>query len=325
MDGKLNELKKWMNKEDKNICICENTLHRGIYSSIDIEQDEIILSIDHGYIIEYSEIKNERLVDILIEKHDHFVLFLYSQIENPNSFWKPYFDMLPKDVSNYVSFYDKKDIQLLNMTSFQYLYSNEKKVKNNTYAFNIMYDFLSITRQLHKKHINNKKLFYDFMLYLKTIIESRMFEYTKDNEIHCGLVPYADLFNHSNDENALWHFNDENGRFEVFSIEEITSGEEICLSYGVKNNIDLLANYGFTLCHNPYSKLLIQHPKSNLLITFTLQDSYLSIILDHDYDKIIRILKKKYNQYRKRIHLIKNQHIRQLFEDEIYIIKRLLC
>ena len=113
MDGKLNELKKWMNKEDKNICICENTLHRGIYSSIDIEQDEIILSIDHGYIIEYSEIKNERLVDILIEKHDHFVLFLYSQIENSNSFWKPYFDSFPNDLSSFPYYYTEAELKLL--------------------------------------------------------------------------------------------------------------------------------------------------------------------------------------------------------------------
>lgn len=325
MDIQFCQLKKWMQKEkDKNLCICINTPHNGIYSSTDIEEDETIMWIDHRFIIEYNEIKNERLVDLLTENNYHFVLFLYSEMGKPNSFWKPYLSMLPKNANHYIPFYSKKNIELLKMTSFRYSYNFDKKRKDFKYNVKIIYDFLMKTSQLHEKHVNKYQLFYHFILYLKTIVDTRVFEYTKDNQKQYGIVPYADLLNHSNSPNALWYFNDETARFEIFCIREIGYGEEICLSYGIKKNIDLLANYGFTLENNDYSKLSIKRPKSNLLITFTYQDSYLSITLDEDKDNLRALLRKIYVMHRKKINFIKNRAIRQIFQDEIDILKRLL-
>jgi histone-lysine N-methyltransferase SETD3 len=325
MDIQFNQLKKWMQKEkDKNICICINTPQKGIYSSIDIQEDETIMWIDHKFIIEFDEIKNERLIDVLTEKNYHFVLFLYSEMGKPNSFWKPYLSMLPKNMNNYIPFYNKKDIELLNMTSFKYSYNYDKKRKDFKYNVKILYDFLMKTSQLYEKHVNKYQLFYMFILYLKTIVDTRVFEYTKDNQKQCGIVPYADLLNHSNNPNALWYFNDETGRFEIFSTREITYGEELCLSYGIENNISLLSNYGFTLEDNEYSKLCIKRPRSNLLVTFTHQDCYLSITLDGDKDNLRYYLKKIYVMHRKKIPFIKNKDIRQIFQDEIDIIRRLM-
>lgn len=324
MINRFNKLKEWMNKDDINLCMEENSINNGIYTSIDIDMEDVIMSIPHSYIIEYSEIKNERLTELLFEKNYHFVLFLYLEMNKVNSFWKPYINMFPSDVNNHIFYYSEKDIQLLNMTSFKYTSNHNlrlKEIKNN---IKIMYEFLSKTSQLSSNHINKYESFYNHMLYLIIIVRSRLFEYTKNNELQCGLVPYAELLNHSNNENALWYFNNDKNQFEVFALEEITLGEEICLSYGVKNNITLLSNYGFTLMNNQLSNLCIRHPGTNKLVTYTLKDSYLSITMDKDEVKLRKLLKKIYTSHRQRIWKIKNENIKQIFKDEINILKRLL-
>jgi hypothetical protein len=323
-DNSFMNLKKWLRKEKDHLYFIENTVEHGLCSNQDIEEGDIIISIPSTYMIEFTEIKNERLADLFTDINYHFVLFLYLQIQKKDSFWKDYINSFPKNMKNHSYYFTDKDIQLLNMTSFKYLSKYKKKKREFNYNVKIMYDFLLETEQLCESHKKKFHSFSDFILYLKTIVDTRAFEYIKNNEKTQGLVPYADLLNHSNEENSLWFFNDETDRFEIFALREIYECEQICLSYGIRKNIDLLTQYGFTIEDNSYNELCIQRPRTNLLVTFTYRDSYLSITMDEDKEELAKLLRKKYMNHQKQIKKIKNKNIKQIFLDEIKIIKRLL-
>ena len=125
---------------------------------------------------------------------------------------------------------------------------------------------------------------------------------------------------------------EEENRFEIFALREIEEGEEICLHYGYRRNLDLLIGYGFTLKDNEYNEFYVKHPKINVLLKFTEKDSFLSLrnIDEPDpeypssYLELKRNIRKICTRHQINCKKIKNKNIRQIFLDEIKIMKRLL-
>ena len=66
-------------------------------------------------------------------------------------------------------------------------------------------------------------------------------------------MPLCELFNHSEDPHLVWEFEtDEDGSraFTYRATRRITKGEEVTISYGLKNNFELLYLYGFYIPEN---------------------------------------------------------------------------
>ena len=81
---------------------------------------------------------------------------------------------------------------------------------------------------------------------------SRTFSDSKEGETRIK-VPLGELFNHSEDPHLEWKFvNNEDGSraFTFRATRNITKGEEVTISYGLKNNFELLAVYGFYIPGN---------------------------------------------------------------------------
>jgi hypothetical protein len=110
----------------------------------------------------------------------------------------------------------------------------------------------------------------------------------------------------------------------LISTKYIPKGEEICDNYGIKNNIELLLYYGFTLESNP-----------NPVLSFDIGETNYFFNLNFDMDKLnelsqdekIKLKMRLENIYRHHLHKIvqsKNPNITNIFRDEIKITKLLL-
>jgi len=57
-------------------------------------------------------------VDLLSPKHSFLSTFLLREKKNPDSFWKPYLDMLPKDYNSFPVFFSDQEMKLLEGSPF---------------------------------------------------------------------------------------------------------------------------------------------------------------------------------------------------------------
>lgn len=63
--------------------------------------------------------------------------------------------------------------------------------------------------------------------------------------IACGLVPIADMFNHSFGPNVEWFYNNERRGFQMQAIVNIKRGTELFINYmPLKNDAAYLMRYG---------------------------------------------------------------------------------
>lgn len=79
---------------------------------------------------------------------------------------------------------------------------------------------------------------------------SRLFDVKKNGQWEIVNAPFGDMFNHSNDNNATWGYDDERDGQYFYATKDIKRGEPIHLSYGEKCNTKLLLSYGFVVDDN---------------------------------------------------------------------------
>ena len=130
----------------------------------------------------------------------------------------------------------------------------------------------------------------------------------KNNNINC-LVPFLDLINHQNNYNSFYNFDYNSNEFILYAIKDIKINEEITISYGKLNNIELFNYYGFTLKNNQF--------KFNLKIK--IKD--IKIILDgYVFDEeILLAIDKIKNKYK-----INDKNALNLIKNELYNKRQIL-
>lgn len=194
-----------------------------------------------------------------IKVHPNFVLTLWytlKQMREPESFWRPYFDMLPAHIPTPLS-WSEEELQVIKGTN--------------------LYEGLPQLRCLLKKvwstlnRVDDVSYTLEEVEYCWTLFTSRAFTVSTDtsrDEVHThimkynqsdqaaassashtepALVPFADLFNH--DVTAIVKYRTNNLR-QTFNLDIQTlkqNGQEIFNNYGAKSNESLIVGYGFTI------------------------------------------------------------------------------
>lgn len=97
--------------------------------------------------------------------------------------------------------------------------------------------------------------FCDFQMfcYLRYIVSSRVFGFWVNDKKEGGLVPLADMLNHSTNRHVNWSFEDSHNGFVIKSIVDIPENSELYDSYGLKCNSRFFLNYGFIQADNDFS------------------------------------------------------------------------
>jgi hypothetical protein len=214
----------------------------GLASTRPIRKGQKIMMIPRRCIIEASVIPfRDESVDI----NSRLAWYIAREAVNKKSPWRAYLASMPsrKDLLGHPMFLNGSDADALRATSV-----GISPIGNiYTYMDSIIRDHEIIRR---KKPFGFVPSLEDF-LYYRVLVSSRNFGYERGGVEESGLVPYADLLNHSPRPNTVWYFDDASCCFVVEATKNIRPGTEICDSYGTKPNNELFLYYGFTIPNNP--------------------------------------------------------------------------
>ena len=223
--------------------------YRGIKAKSPIKKDEIILAIPKECLIslelalstEYGKKIGEFMYQELASPK-HCLLSSFILFEKNNPKWKYYFDLLPKDFSNFPIFYTDAELNYLKGSPFLHQIIDKKS--------DMKRDYLKLCERV-PYFINFS--FQEFMK-ARMIISSRIFGISINNYKTDVLVPFADLLNHKRPRQTQWYYDNKIKSFVIQATEDIEQGKEIYDSYGKKTNGRFLLNYGFAIENNDSSE-----------------------------------------------------------------------
>lgn len=164
---------------------------------------------------------------------------------NKTSFFKPYYDYLPKfDMGRAPTSFSEKKLKFYEELEFDlYVGISNHKLQN---AYNE-----EVEKILEEKGIKNP---FEEFKYNYELVKSRNFA-RPGSDFFFDLnscVPFIELLNHDNNYNTDFDFDEKNKGFILKAVRDINLGEELTLSYGNESNINLFVTYGFTLKNNIY-------------------------------------------------------------------------
>ena len=196
---------------------------------------ELVLSTEYG-----KKIGEFMYQELASPKHCLLSSFILFEKNNPK--WKYYFDLLPKDFSNFPIFYTDTELNYLKGSPFLHQIIDKKS--------DMKRDYLKLCERV-PYFINFS--FQEFMK-ARMIISSRIFGISINNYKTDVLVPFADLLNHKRPRQTQWYYDNKIKSFVIQATEDIEQGKEIYDSYGKKTNGRFLLNYGFAIENNDSSE-----------------------------------------------------------------------
>ncbi|CAM9814682.1 unnamed protein product [Chrysoparadoxa australica] len=172
-------------------------------------------------------------------KHVFLMLFVLTDRKKPDSFFKPYYDILPPTLSNMPIFWGVDELKWLEGS---YLL---QQVEDRKLA--ISHDYHSICEVYPQ--FRDIATLSDFM-WARMCVCSRNFGLVVNGVRTSALVPYADMLNHFRPRETKWTFDNDRQAFTITTLQTIQSGAQVYDSYGQKCNHRFLLNYGFAIENN---------------------------------------------------------------------------
>ena len=226
--------------------------YRGVLAKSNILKDEIIMTIPKDCLISLETVLEtsygKKIGEFMyneLNSPKHCLLSSFLLYEEKNPKYKYYFDLLPKDFSNFPIFYTNKELEYLKGSPFLSQILEKKEDMKNDY--NKLCEYLPDFKQFS----------YLKFIEARVLISSRIFGISiKENKTDV-LAPFADLLNHKRPRQTQWYYDDNLQSFVIQATENIKEGSEIFDSYGKKTNARFLLNYGFCLDDNDTSEYLL--------------------------------------------------------------------
>ena len=226
--------------------------YRGVLAKSNILKDEIIMTIPKDCLISLENVLEtsygKKIGEFMyneLNSPKHCLLSSFLLYEEKNPKYRYYFDLLPKDFSNFPIFYTNKELEYLKGSPFLSQILEKKEDMKNDY------------QKLCEYLPDFKQFSYLKFIEARVLISSRIFGIAiKENKTDV-LAPFADLLNHKRPRQTQWYFDDNLQSFVIQATENIKEGSEIFDSYGKKTNARFLLNYGFCLDDNDTSEYLL--------------------------------------------------------------------
>lgn len=181
----------------------------------------------------------------LLSPHTFLAAFLLEERRAASSFWRPYLDVLPDSFPHSPLFFSEEELALLEGSmALQTIRARRQELLSE-------YEDLV-------EHLNGFSAF-DVREYVwaRMVVLTRAFALTIFGEATIGMVPLADMLNHSANPEAHWTFDDARGAYVMTAETAIAAGTAIHDSYGDRSNSRLLITYGFCLDDNPHEEVSI--------------------------------------------------------------------
>jgi histone-lysine N-methyltransferase SETD3 len=172
--------------------------------------------------------------------HTWLAVMLLQEKLNPNSFWKPFIDILPPNYNDFPQFYNNEELKQLSGSFILDMIKSRN--------LNLEQEFNELLLAIP---IFGKKITLKDYVWARIAIVSRVFNIAyDDNKTTQGIVPMADMLNHSKEPGTKWSFVPNEDAFIISSDKFLIKDKEVFDTYGAKCNSRYLVNYGFTLSDN---------------------------------------------------------------------------
>jgi histone-lysine N-methyltransferase SETD3 len=224
-----------------------NERFRGIVATKNLHKGNQVLKVPHKCIMTtLKAYESEACLEIKSSgwepqsSHTLLALMLLQEKLNPNSFWKPFIDILPPNYNDFPQFYNSDELKQLSGSFILDMIKSRN--------LNLEHEFNDL---LLAMPIFGKKISLKDYVWARIAIVSRVFHIAYgDNTSTQGIVPMADMLNHSKEPGTKWSFVPSEDAFIISSEKYLFKDKEVFDTYGVKCNSRYLVNYGFTLSDN---------------------------------------------------------------------------
>lgn len=294
----------WLRKNGAEFPFLEikhyNERFRGIVATNNIYREKQILKVPNKCIMTTLK-AYESEIGLEVKKsgwephssHTWLALMLLQEKLKSNSFWKPFIDILPRNYNDFPQFYTAEELDQLK-SSF---------VLDMIKARNISLEIEFKQMELAIPEFCKKITLRDFV-WARIAIISRVFHIELHNDKNTqGIVPMADMLNHSKEPGTKWSFYPDEDAFIISSDKFLFKGKEIFDTYGSKCNSRYFVNYGFTLSDNQVNNQTVLFINPDKLIDsqdIPLKKNKLELLTDVvsiddsfcDYDLLIRLNKE---------------------------------
>jgi len=227
----------------------EESEMRGMHSKVNISPNAVCVSIPRKCLITVEMGQSTEIGQIILRsnleldapKHIFLMIFLLwdRKANGINSFFKPYYDVLPPTLRNIPIFWSKEELEYLQGSHLLIQIADRKEA--------IADDYYAICRVA--PGLRQIATLEEFQ-WARMCVCSRNFGLQINGLRTSALVPHADMFNHFRPRETKWTYDDEIQAFTITTLQAIPAGKQIYDSYGQKCNHRFLLNYGFAVEDN---------------------------------------------------------------------------
>ena len=201
---------------------------------------KFLITVEHGKDCPIGRLMEAKGADLTARKHCYLSVFgLWDMKTNANSYFQPYYKVLPRSYENMPIFWSDEELAELQGS---YLATQALERRENIDA-----DYQEILRTAEE--FADIATLEEFK-WARMMVASRNFGVTIGSQKTDALVPYADMLNHKRPRETRWTFDNAQESFTITSVGDIGIGAEVMDSYGKKCNSRFLLNYGFAVEDN---------------------------------------------------------------------------
>lgn len=179
-------------------------------------------------------------LDLDAPKHIYLMIYILwdRKVNGKNSFFAPYYDILPRTLHNMPIFWTRDE--LANLEGSYLLH----QIADRNQAITEDYQTICSIAPL------DKICTLEEFKWARMCVCSRNFGLQIDGHRTSALVPHADMLNHYRPRETKWTFDEDRNAFTITTLQHIPAGAQVYDSYGQKCNHRFLLNYGFAVEEN---------------------------------------------------------------------------
>eukprot|EP00546_Thalassionema_frauenfeldii_P010750 CAMPEP_0178924488 /NCGR_PEP_ID=MMETSP0786-20121207/17361_1 /TAXON_ID=186022 /ORGANISM="Thalassionema frauenfeldii, Strain CCMP 1798" /LENGTH=599 /DNA_ID=CAMNT_0020599217 /DNA_START=86 /DNA_END=1885 /DNA_ORIENTATION=+ len=236
-------------EEKKESTIVDESEMRGVHSRVDIPADTVcmiiprkcLITVEMGQATPLGQTILESDLDLDAPKHIFLMIYILwdRKVNGSNSFFHPYYEILPRTLGNMPIFWSTEELSLLEGS-----YLLEQIADRNEAIAEDYHAICQVAPDLQELCTLEE------FKWARMCVCSRNFGLQIDGHRTSAMVPHADMLNHYRPRETKWTFEEERQAFTITSLQRIHAGAQVYDSYGQKCNHRFLLNYGFAVEDN---------------------------------------------------------------------------
>lgn len=257
-DMKMQRMSHWLKQQGAtfpSVKIEDGQYGRELRAAAPIKDRELVMHIPDPLMLTVARARESAIGRLMaadpnaskLQNYAYLAAWLL-ELKREGGFWQPYLDMLPADFSEHPCYFSDAEVALLEGS---YLMHTMRMLRGRA-----EYEYQRISPLLPAA----KAFTLQEYAWARVAIGSRAHATMHAGKPNTGMVPLADMPNHSLNPNMRWRGDSAFG-FVCIATRDIDVGEPLTISYGMECNGHWFSSYGFCLESNPHNQAEIELPE----------------------------------------------------------------